>query len=44
MEKELKLNEVIERMKILTDEGYVTYFKGRGNGDVQAIAEVWEIK
>lgn len=40
----MTLYEVIRRMRVLTDEGYVTYFKGMGNGEVMAIAEVWEIK
>lgn len=43
MKKELTLYEVIQRMKYLNDEGYVTYFKGRGDGIVMPIIEVWEV-
>ena len=43
MKKEMTLNEVCEKMGVLNNDGYETYFKGTGNG-VRAIAEYWELK
>jgi len=40
----MTLNDIIRRMIYMNSKGYETYFKGKGNGEIQAIAEIWEIK
>jgi hypothetical protein len=41
--KEKTLNEIIEKMYLLTLEGYDCYFKGRGDGIVIPIAQTFVI-
>lgn len=37
----MKLDEAIEKMKEINDNGGTCYFKGLGNGHVIAISEKW---
>lgn len=39
----LTLNQVLDRMRELGDQGYNVYIKGRGDGRVIPVAEYFEV-
>ena len=43
LKQEPSLTETINMMECLNNKGYITYFEGRGDGQVRVIAEWFQL-